>query len=228
MTKVPYFYSQEAEGERTQGRALPGDDFGDGELFVAAGNIFTSEMRDYLAQPPIEDILADVCPPAERKRLRRTAQYFPGLYSLLSEYASEYPRTKVLRPSLPFSGRTVSLVAHGLFFSVGAVLRAADAFLTDCTLSAEEGDDEIALRIRSAHPAATEDEVAEAFHLSGRELQVMRALADTSGFSIDLRAGEDAEIVFRIPLTVTDLGSMAARTDALLRRAFFLPRIYFS
>ncbi len=228
MTKVPYFYSQEAESKRTHGRALPGGDFTGSPRFVAAGNAFTPEMRDYLATLPIEDILTDVCPPAERIRLRRTAQYFPGLYRLLCEYAREYPRVTVLEPSLPFSGRTIAIVAHALFFSVGAVLRAADAVLVDCTLSAEEGDDEISLCIRSSRPAVTCEEVKDAFHLSAREILVMQALSDTAGFSIVFRAGDNAEIAFRIPLRVADLGSMAAHTDRLLYRAFFLPRLYFS
>ena len=181
MTKVPYFYSREAEEEKAHGRALPGGDFFEGSLLVAADSTFSPEMRDYLAMLPIEDILTDVCPPAERMRLRHTAQYFPGLYRLLSKYAREYPRTTVLEPSLPFGGRTVSLVAHCLFFAVGTGLRAADAALLACTLSAEEGDEEIVLRISTARPSTSDDEAAMAFHLSEREIRVLRAVTDAAG-----------------------------------------------
>ena len=228
MTKIPYFYGKEAEGETPSRRTLPDDGFSGGPLFVAAGNAFTPEMRDYLARMPMEDILADVCAPSERTRLRHMAQYFPGLYRLLAEYASEYPRVTVKEPSVRFSGRTVSIVSHCLFFTVGTALRATDAALVDCTLTAEEGDDAITLSLSVARSAATEGEVASAFHLSEREIAVMRTLSDAAGFSIEFRAGETAAIALLIPLKATDHWSMAALTDRLLRRAFFLPRLYFS
>ncbi len=227
MTKVPYFYSREAAQEPTPRRALPGDSLAKGPLFVAAGNVFTPEMRDYLSALPIEEILDDVCAPAERTRLRHTAQYFPSLYELLSDYAAEYPRVTVREHAIPRNGGTVAITAHCLFFCVGAVLRAADAALVPCTLSAEGDLEEISLCVTAPSAATSPEEVAAVFHLSERETEIMHALAAAAGFSIALRPGDEAAIDFTIPTRIPDRGSMAAPSDPSLYRAFFLPRMYF-
>ena len=227
MTKASFFYSREAEKNRAPGRRLPDIDASRGSLRVAAGEGFTSEVRDYLSHLPTEDILSDVCSPAERARLRQTAQYFPSLYLLLSEYAREYPRVTVEEAELPTNRSTVSIAAHCLFFAVGTVLRAADAALTDCAISATVEGDEIVLRITAPRAALSEEEAIAAFRLSERELEVMRAMADAAGFSLSAIPGDNATIALSIPTSVHNLGSMAAASDPGLYRAFFLPRMYF-
>ena len=218
--KKHFFYYGNRAAE--EGRRLPDDRAGEPAVAgvrAAAVLAYAKEETDYAAMA--EGILDELVSKSTRLLAGQSPISLSALYLILSDYCRRYETITAMPP--PDGLQTVAPVAHGLYFAVATAVHYAVSIGAPLTLAAEEGDPP-AFTLSSPSPSSDEKEAAAVLGLDceGR-LEILRHLAEVSGFSVSLLHGSRTALRFEMPLRPAGTVRLRAVGDPSLEAAFLLP-----
>ncbi len=226
MTRASYSFLDGAPLAGERNRILPTENEAAWDAHVAADATFPLTAEEQEADALAARILDDLAAPAERERGRHVVTHFPALYEMLREYSAEYPSLSFQAPPTSPEVMTVSVCCYALLFCFGAVAYAADCAGRSLSVRYEIREESICLSLSHGGGQGTDEEGCTAL-VSAHRLDVMKKLAEVSGFSIALTDGPAPTVEFHLLRRVSDVITTAAASSFWLRRAFFLPRYYF-
>lgn len=214
-----FYYGNNAAEE---GRRLPDDraeEVAAARVRAAATLAYTEEETDYAVMA--EAILDELVSESARLLAGQSPVSLSSLYLMLGDFCRRYETVTALPP--PEGVYPVAPVAHGLYFAVATAVHHAAKVSLPVTLSMEEGDPP-AIILSAPRPSGTEEEAAAVLGLDreGR-LPILYCLAEASGFSLSLHAGDETVLRFTVPLRPAGTVRLRAVSDPSLEAAFLLP-----
>ena len=214
-----FYYGNNAAEE---GRRLPDDRAGKAaaaRVHAAATLAYTEEETDYAVMA--EALLDEMVSENARFLAGQSPASLASLYLLFGDFCHRYDTVTVLPP--PDGIYAVAPVTHGLYFALATAVHYAVSVGMPLTLAMEAGDPP-AITLTSPSPSE-DDEAATAvlgLDCEGR-LEILRHLAETSGFSLSLLAGSETVLRFEVPLRPFGTVRLRAVSDPSLEAAFLLP-----
>lgn len=218
MTRATYSFLDGAPLAGEGNRSLPTESGSAWDARVAADATFPLTAEEQEADALAARIFDDLAAHTEHERSRRVATHFPTLYEMLCEYSAEYPTLSFMPMPTSPEVMTVSVSCYALLFCFGAVAYAADCEARPLSVGYVAEEESIALSLTAAEGAPL---------LSPHRLDVLKKLAEVSGFSIETQDGPPSTVTLRLARHVPDVITTAATSLPWLRRAFFLARYYF-
>ena len=210
MSQSAYFFDKEqpSKPERGLPRETPG----------LAGHMSEADAQR------LEHLCDEIVSPHGRALAGTSTITFSALFEMVADFAGRYPTVTAEPCSI---GLPVRICAHDLYFAIGTALHYVGLAGYEVTLRTEESEQPAILLSRRV-TTATESEVEAAFGLNFEDRRtILTQLADKAGFSLSLRTGDVAELVFSVPCTRTEHIRLLATDDPSLFAAFMLPLTYF-